>query len=114
MRISKGLCNLKHSLESREGRSQQYIIVRVSKNSRINAINGTTIAAILELVKEVKTIKAISESSQYFSLADTITDGEAGGDLVVPPDIGELAHVHVDDEADEDQTDTTHHFTKQN
>ena len=79
-----------------------------------NKISSSEYLKIPAYMPLVKTIKAISKSSQYFSLANNVADGEAGGDLVVPPDIGELAHVHVDDEANEDQTDTTHHFTKQN
>ena len=46
-------------------------------------------------------------------MPDTVADGDAGGGLVVPSDVGELAHVHVNDEAEEDKTDTMHHFAEQ-
>ena len=59
-----------------------------------------------EDIKEIFTVEAVHKSSENLPLTDTIIDAEAGGELIVPFDIGELVGVHEDDETEKDSTET--------
>ena len=42
-----------------------------------------------------------------------LCNGEAGGDLVVPANIGELLDIHEDDQPEKNKAEVFHHFPKQ-
>ena len=113
MAVSIRLCNVEHSLESGDGRREQDIIVRISKDSGILTLYCAAVPTALEQIKEVKTVETVCKSSQDFSLTHTVSNGEAGGQLIVPANIGELMDIHEDDDSEKDEADLLHHLMEE-
>ena len=57
---------------------------------------------VLILDKTDSTIAAVENCTQHYSLFTTIGDGEVIRELIVPPRIYALEHVHEEEESDED------------
>ena len=97
MAVCISLSNVQHPLESRDGWSEEDVIIRVSKDPGIFPHDTASIAAALEEFKEIEEVEELSKSCEDFSLADTVTYGKTGGELVIPSNIGELLDIHKDD-----------------
>ena len=112
MGVAVELADLDHLLEAGDTGGEQDVVVRISVDAGIDAVDSASLGALLEDVEEVLTIKTVGSPGKDLALADPIGDGEAGGDLAIVANITELVDVDEDDKPQEDKTDD-HHLTEE-
>ena len=69
------LRNTEQSVEGRDARSKEKIVINKTEGISIDTIDGAATATLLKETEEVKVVEAVSEASENLSLTDSSAVG---------------------------------------
>ena len=82
-----------HFLQRIQRGSHQQRVIRITENSKKGSLDPAATSVLPENVEKFVHVKTVGEPAQDCPLPDTIGHTEAGGELIVPADVGKLVDV---------------------
>ena len=102
MWICISFTNIQHFLESNFGWSKKKVVIGITPDSTVRAVDPTAKATSSKFLKQVITVKTVKDSTTNGTLANPIADVKDFTKDAIPSDVGKWVNINEEKDADED------------